>query len=609
MALSKRLEQIRSSSRPPRRAQLLLAGAAAILVAQGCAGGMKSQHLERIPLESRACWDAPSCFEVLERSSDSRALERAEEQLGRVGPPAIPRLAWLVRHGDRTAQVHAAGALGGIAATHPQEVQAAGVEPLRGLCSDSSWTACWTLAQSGDRSSYPLFIRHLRRYGDAVFEGRPLRAEVAEWFISELERPHARAVFFSTIVPILLEADGPLSLAALERVRTLLAAELPHGFRRTPGGYPCQSHGDDCWSRLDYLVAAIGAWGPRAAPAQDEVRKIWREAPPRHSAIARTTLAKMGDRSLVPVLLSELPAWRRATLDDLALLGKAARPELPQLIALMQASPGVERSALFRVIVAIGGPLAIQAALDGLDNHVDDAFVALRGLRAASQEEGADLASIRAARPRIEALYLESSFVVTRSSALVLLETLGFEPPAEVPLPCPPVVGAESPKRPGQISPQARVAGKTVVFMPIGESLDEECAHADWSTLRVGGECLRAGPAITVHDAATGQAMGAVRGVGMSPMGFLRQGDHILLVEGFMHIWKFGSVDRLTRDAGGHWQAHKFADLPGYPLGYARDQSGQVLLLVSATIGLCGAENGGYQVLRLGKEGGTEALR
>ena len=134
-------------------------------------------------------------------------------------------------------------------------------------------------------------------------------------------------------------------------------------------------------------------------------------------------------------------------------------------------------------------------------------------------------------------------------------------------------------------------------------------------TIRVGDELLRGhsfgefGYEITVHDARSERSRGTVRGVGLNPLHFIRYGKQLLLIEALAHLIRRGSIDHLMRDSSGLWVAHRFTDLPGLPVGYAFDREGKLLLLVSETIaGLCHDMNGGWQVLRVGMDGETEAL-
>jgi len=574
----------------------------------------------QVPLKASACWNSASCFEVLERSSDWRAAEHAAEAIGRLGPPAIPRLEWQIRYGDDVVRVRAAHALGHVAKTHPEAVRAAAGDMLRELCADSRWTPCWAAAKSQDRAAYPVLLRHLRQGNvEEITRDGSIPPVVAEWFVAELENRRASAAVHLGVLSLLEDADGPLSLATLERIRRLLAAERQSAFDRRPRGYPCRTHGKDRWSRGDYLVSAIGLWGVRGVPARAEVRAVWQSSAPVHASLARSTLAKMGDRSILPSIQRDLASesdLRPRALGDLALLGPAARSELPELILEMQRASGHERDALLSVILAIGGPLAVRIAWAELRTPPDDDHIALRGLEAAARDRETDLDQLRAERLFFEQLATESPFLRVRRQAQELLEALDFPVPEPVPPACPPVVGGEQPPRPGQPARQAKVAGATVVFRPFGDAPEKTgCTDDGHPAFRVGDECLRGrshgefGYEILVHDRASNRALGAVSDVRLNPVHFLHYADRLLVIESLAHIVGFGRIDRLERDAQGHWRAFPFADLPDAPEGYAFDESGALLLLIGNTSGECREENGGWQVVRIGKDGHTEALR
>jgi len=600
-----------------------------LLLASGCAA--KSTAPPDLPLPASACWDPPSCFEVLERSSDLRAVEHAAAELGKVGAPAIPRLAWQVRYGHDGVLYGAALALGHVATVHPGDVRTAAGDALRELCADRWWAACWAAAQAQDREAYPIFVRHLRR-GDAVelFSDGKISPSVAEWFVTELENRRASTAVLSGVLYILERTDGPLSLASLERVRQLLAAEPAKTFERWPRRDSCRLPNHDCWSRGDYLVTIIGVWRTRGVPARAEVRRIWQSAAPPHQRIARRTLARMGDRAILPSIQRDLteptPAdhadplveyeaelLHETALQDLSLLGPAARPEVPELIARMQKASGRERQALLAVIQSIGGPLAVRLALEELRTPPDDDTRALAGLELAARDPGTDLDVLRAERPRLTDLATQSAFFLVRKKAEQLLVTLGFEEPDPGPLPCPPVIGAEHPKRAGQPSPRAKLASGTVVFRPF-DAASAGCADDGLPAFRVAEECLRGrshgeyGHEVMVHERRSNRILGAVTDLRLNPVQFLRYGDQILVIEGLFHMIGMGSIDRLERSAQGQWRAHAFADLPGAPVGYAFDANGDLLLLVAEGLGLCSQENGGWQVVRIDKDGHTTPL-
>lgn len=619
--------------------------ALSLVLALSCSAKAPSHHPERAPLSQPACSELPTCLEMLERSSDLAAQEHAEVQLAAFGAAAIPRLSWLVEQGDPVAQYRAAGALGRIAATNPDQVLA--IALLRERCADSGWSACWALAQTRDHSVYPLLARHLRAGIDisSLFDGRAVPAVVAEWFIVELEDRAASAAIHTGVVEALQRAEGPLSSAALERVRKLLRAELPADLSHAPPGYPCSTSGgecedlvdrspdaqqcpasfSECWPRVDYLVDAVGAWGPRGFPAREELRTVWQSTPAPHEHIARKALARIGDRSIVPSLLRELSPLHALALRDLQLLGKAAQPEVPQLLALLPSAPGNERDALLETILAIGGPQALPVGIEALHKPADDDVTALKGLLAASRESAARDA-LRPEKAVLEDLAVRSYSGQVRVLASELLVALGFEPPTrQEPPACPPVLA------PTRLAPRAQLASGPVTFEPLGSPArsSTECALGELPAIRVGAECLRGhssgefGYQITVHDAAehdaagpdaAGQASpdrsrGRVRGVGLNPVQFLRYGEQLLVIEALAHGFGRGRIDRLNRDSNGLWVAHRFTDLPGLPVGYAFDAGRRLLILVQSTIdGACQTENGGWQVLRAGTDGALEAL-
>jgi hypothetical protein len=611
----------------------ITAGLAMLLLAVGCSAKSQSHHLERVPLNQRACWDPPTCFEVLERSSDEGAQEYAEERVAAYGAAAIPRLSWLVAHGDSVSRYRASRALGHIAATKPDEVLTAAGATLRERCADENWSACWALAQTKDPSVYRILAEHVRDGVDVltVFDRRGWPAVVAEWFIVELEDRDASAAVHMGVVGALEGAEGPLSDASLERVRKLLRAELPPDVSNVPDGPGCRSSPPECdsrvdyvlgaytctmdsscWSRIDYLVSATAAWGHRGFPARHEVRAVWRSTPAPHQHVARSALAEIGDRAIVPSLLDELSPLKWRTLEDLKLLGKLARPEIPQLIAALQSAPGSERAELFETIMVIGGPSAVGVGVEALHNPGDDDATALKGLLEASKEESTPVDSIRDQQARIEYLASRSSHRLVRELASELLIALGFEAPnRREPLPCPPVIGS------GPLALRARLASAPVIFQPLDglERYSGACATGNMPTIQVGDECLRGhsfgefGHKITVHDARSGRLRGTVRGVGLNPIRFMRYGENLLVVEALEHMTGWGNIDRLIRHHDGRWKAHRFTDLPGPAVGYAFDGDGKLLLLVNEAFAeLCPGENGGWQVLRIGTDGQTEAL-
>lgn len=605
--------------RPAFVLPLVLSSLLPVFLGSACARTSQSHHPERIPLGKRACWDPPTCFEVLERSSDPEAQQFAEEQMEGFGPPAIPRLSWLLRYGDLASQRRASGALGRLAGAHPDEVLAAAGAELRERCADNAWTSCWALANARDRSQYPLLAEHMKdgRPPFTLFDRRGVPADFAEWLIGEIEDRDASADVHTGVLSMLQDAKGELSLAALERVRKLIEAELPPDLSHVPSGDRCMETNEGCWPRIDYLVAAIAAWGPRGLAARREVRAVWRSTPPPHKFMARSALAEIGDRAIVPSLLGELSPLRPRTLRDFRLLGRVARPELPKLIALFERAPGSERAALFVTILAIGGEQAVSVAVDALDNPIDDEFAALEMLLEASQEHGVDVDRARRAKTRIEALATRSSERLVRERASELLVALGFDPPRiEAWLPCPPVLGAERPRRPEQMKPRARLATGTVVFDLVSAAQQASgCAPGATPSVRVENECLRGhsrgefGFAISVHDAQSDQARGTVRGVALNPERFVVSGKDLLVIEGLSHFVFRGNIDHLVRASDGSWEAHGFAALPGLPVGYSVDPSGRLLVLVREDrAGLCERENGGWQVLRIGENGGSEAL-
>lgn len=617
------------------------AGAAAPLVKEllslllpvACAAHPPALHLDRIPLHRQACTSLSTCLDVLERSSELEAQEVAEEGVAAFGSAALPRLSWLVEHGDAISKYRAAGALGRIAATAPEEVLAVAGSVLRERCADSGWAACWALACANDRSAYPLVRKHLADgvAGSSVFDDRPVPAAAAERLIVALEDRSANAAVHGGVVDILLRAKGPRSGAALDRLRKLLQAELPVDLDNVPEGYPCISSGDQCWalveppahaeqcpasysrcwSRVDYLVEAVGAWGHAGLPARDELHAIWESSPAPHKYIARRALARTGDRAIVPSLLRELSPLDQRALRDLSLLGEAARPELPQLIALYQSAPGKERAILLETILAIGGPLAVAIGIEALHMPGDDDVTALKGLLAASQGDTQPDA-LRKEKARLESLVAQSPYAQVRRLAGELLVALGFEAPAlRGPLPCPSVMTT-------QIEARAALAGGPVTFKSLGNPArnSEECAKGDIAAIRTGNECLHGhssgefGYQITVHDVGSAQSRGSVRGVGLNPVQFLRYGGHLLIVEGLAHGMAMGSIDRLVRESDGRWVAHRFTDLPGLPWGHTFDAEGSLLLLVRVSYGeLCHFENEGWQVLRIDRQGELTALR
>jgi hypothetical protein len=605
---------------------------APLLLALACATRSQVHPPERVALAGGTCSELPSCFELLERSSELAAHEHAEERLAGFGAAAIPHLTALVEQGDAISKYRAAGALGRIAARHPGKVLAAAGAVLHERCAGSVWSACWALAQAGDRSVYPLLARHLKAGVDAgsLLDGRAVPAAVAEWFIVELEDRAASGALHAGVLDVFHRAEGAFSAAAAAHLHQLLQAELPSELGRVPAGYPCYSSAADCWSRvdrapdagqcpasfsacwarLDYLVTALGLCGPAAVQAREDIRTVWQSTPAPHSYIAREALARMGDRSIVPSLLAELAPLDRRALEHLRLLGKQARPELPQLLALFQRAPGNERAALLEIILAIGGPLAVQLGIEGLRNPADDGVAVLKGLLKASGESSAH-AALRGQKVRLEELATRSASRQVRQLASELLVAIGFAAPAAPAPACPVIEDAFGPE------PRAGLARGTVQFqrlespaVPAGE-----CAGGGMPRLRVGEECLRGhsqgefGYQITIQDGQTDQPRGRVRGVGLNPARFLRYGEQLLIIEALAHGMGHGNIDRLVRDSDGHWLAHRFTTLPGVPVGYTFDAERQLLLLVSGNAGdLCHAENGGWQVLRVGTDGTLEPL-
>lgn len=622
----------RAGSTPSARSSRLRAAALPLLLALSCTPKAQLQPPPRVLLDQHACSDLPTCLDVLERSSELAAHEYAEERLAAFGAAAIPRLSWLLEQGDSISKYRAAGALGRIAASRPNEVLAAAGAVLHERCADRGWAACWALTQANDHSAYPLLARHLRSGVDirSFFDDRRVPAPAAEWFLVELEDRNASAAVHTAVVDILLRAEGQLSPASLERLRDLLRAELPADFSNIPPGYPCSSSGGDCWylvdrkpdtgqcpasfsecwSRVDYLVEALGAWGPAGGPARSELRAVWESAPAAHKYIARKALARIGDRAIVPSLLSELSPLDERALRDLRLLGEAARPELPQLSALFQQAPGNERAALLETILAIGGPAALEIGIEALYRPGDDDVTALEGLSRASQQSAvAD--ALRKERARLEYLAAQSVHAQVRRLASELLVALGLEAPAARSLPCPHVVTT-------QIEALAQLASGSVSLKPLGNPArnSEDCAKGDIATLRVGGECLHGqsfgefGHQIMVHEAGSAQPRDRVRGVGLNPLQFLRFGEHLLVIEGLAHGMNRGNIDRLLRESDGRWVAHRFTDLPGVPVSYAFDAEHRLLLLVQESFpGSCQADNGGWLVVRVGSDGTLEALR